>query len=189
VNHGVYSWVPPTAREAILRIAARNLKQDGIAYVSYNVFPGWQMRGMIRDLMLFHVGHVGPPDIRIAMARGALDAIAKVANPGTLYGAKLREEAKELATQTDGYILGEFLAPDNAPCYFRDFMAAAERQGLVYLCETAIQMCLPETHGTEVAKLVREMSADRLLLMERHRDQRTAAHLDGSHTRAILGER
>jgi SAM-dependent methyltransferase/methyltransferase-like protein len=170
ICHGVYSWVPPAARESILRIAARNLKPDGISYVSYNVFPGWQMRGIIRDLMLFHAGHLGSPHIRIAMARGVLDTVAKMANPGTSYGARLREEAKELATQTDAYILGEFLAPDNAPCYFRDFIAAAERQGLVYLCDTAIEMCLPETHGAEVAKLVREMSGDRLLLMEQYID-------------------
>ena len=161
ICHGVYSWVPPAAREAILRIAARNLKRDGIAYISYNVFPGWQMRGIIRDLMLFHAGHLGPPDIRIAMARGVLDTVAKMANPGTSYGARLREEARALAMQTDAYILGEFLAPDNAPCYFRDFTAAAERQGLVYLCDSAIEMCLPETHGAEVAKLLREMSGDR----------------------------
>jgi SAM-dependent methyltransferase/methyltransferase-like protein len=170
IAHGLYSWVPPAARDAILRIAARNLKPDGISYVSYNVFPGWQMRGIIRDLMLFHAGREGPPDRRIAMARWVLDNVAKIANPGTPYGAKLQEEAKGLAAQNDAYILSEFLVPDNAPCYFRDFVAAAEREGLVYLCESEVEMCLPENHGPEVAKLVREMSAGQLMLMEQYID-------------------
>ncbi len=170
ICHGTYSWVPPAAREAILRIAARNLQPDGIAYVSYNVFPGWQMRGIIRDLMLFHAGHDGPPDRRIAMGRWVLDNVAKSANAATPYGATLREEAKGLAAQGDAYILSEFLVPDNAPCYFRDFVAAAEREGLVFLCESDIEMGLPENHGAEVAKLVREMSAGQLVLMEQYID-------------------
>lgn len=170
IAHGIYSWVPPAARAAILRIAARNLKPEGISYVSYNVFPGWQMRGIIRDLMLFHAGHDGPPDRRIAMGRWVLDNVAKMANPGTPYGAKLQEEAKGLATHSDAYILSEFLVPDNAPCYFRDFIAAAEREGLVYLCESDIEMCLPENHGPAVAKLVREMSVGHLMLMEQYID-------------------
>jgi SAM-dependent methyltransferase len=170
IAHGIYSWVPPAAREAILRIAARNLKPDGISYVSYNVFPGWQMRGIIRDLMLFHAGHEGPPDRRIAMGRWVLDNVAKMTNPGTPYGAMLRDEAKGMAAQNDAYILSEFLVADNAPCYFRDFVAAAEREGLVYLCESDIEMCLPENHGPEVAKLVREMSVGHLMLMEQYID-------------------
>ncbi len=170
IAHGIYSWVPPAAREAILRIAARNLKPEGISYVSYNVFPGWQMRGIIRDLMLFHAGRDGPPARRVAMARWVLDNVAKMLNPGTPYGAKLHEEAKLLAAQNDAYILSEFLVPDNAPCYFRDFVAAAEREELVYLCESDIEMCLPENHGAEIAKLVRDMSVGQLLLMEQYID-------------------
>jgi methyltransferase-like protein len=153
-----------------LRIAARSLKPEGISYVSYNVFPGWQMRNIIRDLMLFHAGLDGPPDRRIAMGRWVLDNVAKMVNPGTPYGAKLREEAQGLAGQVDAYILSEFLVTDNAPCYFRDFMAAAEQPGLVFVCESDIEMCLPESHGPEVAKLVREMSAGHLLLMEQYID-------------------
>jgi methyltransferase-like protein len=104
------------------------------------------------------------------MGRWVLDNVAKMVNPGTPYGAKLREEAQGLAGQVDAYILSEFLVTDNAPCYFRDFMTAAEQQGLVFVCESDIEMCLPENHGPEVAKLVREMSAGHLMLMEQYID-------------------
>ncbi|MGH8430394.1 MAG: methyltransferase, partial [Solimonas sp.] len=53
VCHGVYSWVPPEVRDAILRIAAEHLAHNGVAYVSYNVFPGWHLRGVIRDMMVY----------------------------------------------------------------------------------------------------------------------------------------
>ena len=29
---------------------------NGVAYVSYNTYPGWHMRGMIRDMMRYHAG-------------------------------------------------------------------------------------------------------------------------------------
>ena len=54
--HGVYSWVSPEAQEKILSICSKNLKPMGVAYVSYNVYPGWHMFGMIRDMMIYHAG-------------------------------------------------------------------------------------------------------------------------------------
>src|SRR5262245_19896617 len=41
ICHGVYSWVPQSVREAILRVCAERLSDNGIAIVSYNVLPGW----------------------------------------------------------------------------------------------------------------------------------------------------
>jgi SAM-dependent methyltransferase/methyltransferase-like protein len=170
VCHGVYSWVPPNVREAILEIASAKLAPNGIAYVSYNVFPGWHMRGIVRDLMLFHAGDQGPPQDRIAKARWVLDNVAKITNAGSPYGAKLREEVEGLAKVQDSYILGEFLAADNAPCYFRDFNAAAEKHGLAFLCESDIESCLPENYGPEVANLIRTMSANQLVPLEQYID-------------------
>ena len=44
ICHGVFSWVEPQVQDAILRIAADNLVENGIAYISYNTYPGWHMR-------------------------------------------------------------------------------------------------------------------------------------------------
>src|SRR5262249_7938955 len=47
--HGVYSWVPEQVQDQILTICTRNLAPDGVTYVSYNTYPGWHMRGMVRE--------------------------------------------------------------------------------------------------------------------------------------------
>lgn len=39
--HGVYSWVSPDTRAAIVEFLRRYLKPGGIAYISYNSLPGW----------------------------------------------------------------------------------------------------------------------------------------------------
>src|SRR3954454_14195896 len=54
ICHGVFSWVPAEARDKILAIFAANLAPDGIAYLSYNTYPGWHLRGMVRDMLRYH---------------------------------------------------------------------------------------------------------------------------------------
>ena len=49
ISHGVYSWVPTAVQHRMLQICRDCLAPNGIAYVSYNTYPGWHMRGMIRD--------------------------------------------------------------------------------------------------------------------------------------------
>lgn len=44
VCHGVYSWVPDQVRDKILAICSENLAPSGVAYVSYNTYPGWHER-------------------------------------------------------------------------------------------------------------------------------------------------
>ena len=52
--HGVYSWVPEATRAAILRLCRDGLTNYGVAYISYNTYPGWRLRQVVREAMLFH---------------------------------------------------------------------------------------------------------------------------------------
>jgi methyltransferase-like protein len=170
VSHGVYSWVPAPVRDAMLRICSENLAPNGVAYVSYNVYPGWHMRGVIRDMMVYHAGLGGDPKTRVSKARWVVDNISESSRGGTPYGEMLRAEAKDLALSDDHYILGEFLVPDNAPCYFRDFAASAEAHGLVYLCESELHQCIPENMNADVGAMIRVMSGDKLIPLEQYMD-------------------
>jgi cyclopropane fatty-acyl-phospholipid synthase-like methyltransferase len=57
ICHGVYSWVADDVQEKILSIAKENLAENGIAYVSYNTYPGWHMREMIRQWIFCVTAH------------------------------------------------------------------------------------------------------------------------------------
>ena len=59
--HGVFSWVPPEAQQCILQICQARLSTNGVAYISYNAYPGWFARGMIRQMMLPYVSQL--PDM------------------------------------------------------------------------------------------------------------------------------
>ena len=55
ICHGVFSWVPEFVREKILEISNKNLIENGIAYISYNTLPGWNMVRTIREMMAYHL--------------------------------------------------------------------------------------------------------------------------------------
>ena len=40
IAHGIYSWVPQEVRDAILRVIRNSLNPNGLAYISYNTYPG-----------------------------------------------------------------------------------------------------------------------------------------------------
>jgi methyltransferase-like protein/cyclopropane fatty-acyl-phospholipid synthase-like methyltransferase len=134
--HGVYSWVPPAVRERILSLCASLLNPQGVAYVSYNTYPGWHLRGLVREMMLFHAGHLPDPLKRVQQARAILNFLCESADiPDSAYGRLLRDEANLLKKTSDAYILHEHLEANNLPVYFYEFAAQAAAHGLQYLSE------------------------------------------------------
>jgi len=170
ICNGVFSWVPPATREAILRLCRQTLSPNGVATVSYNAFPGWHLRMVIRDLCLQYAGTEGSPRQRVARARAALEQIAASADTAEPYGLLLRTEAQRLKGVPASYILGEFLAPDNAPCTVTDFVAQAGGYGLDYLCELDICAGVPQALAPAMRRrLMEPAGADRMAL-EQHID-------------------
>ncbi|MEX2119694.1 MAG: class I SAM-dependent methyltransferase [Pirellulales bacterium] len=136
ICHGVYSWVPAAVQDRILSICAENLAPNGVAYVSYNTYPGWHVRGMIREMMCYAIDRRAGPLEQVRQAREFLDfLIASVHDAKSLYSLLLQEEAMLLRTQTDSYLLHEHLEESNEPLYFYQFVERATARGLQYLAE------------------------------------------------------
>src|SRR4029077_17418480 len=79
ICHGVYSWVPPEVQDRILAICGERLSENGIAYVSYNTYPGWYVRSGIRQMMLFHIRNLKDPQQRVQQARALLAFLSRSA--------------------------------------------------------------------------------------------------------------
>ncbi|HTE46787.1 MAG TPA: class I SAM-dependent methyltransferase [Gemmatimonadaceae bacterium] len=136
ICHGVYSWVPPNIQEAILEVCSTRLAPHGIAYVSYNTYPGWRRREMLRDMLLFHDDHALSPAARVARAREFANFL-RAADPSddSVHARMLRDEVDQLQKQTDHHIFHEQLEPYNNPVYFGEFARRAAAHGLRYLAE------------------------------------------------------
>ena len=137
ICHGVYSWVPAEVREKILEIAARNLAPQGVAFVSYNCFPGWHLAGVIRDMMIYHTGRFPEAAKRIEQARAFLDYLAMgTLDPDSSYARLLKEEAELLRRTPKNYVFHEHLEVVNQPFYFHQFADRVAAHGLQYIWES-----------------------------------------------------
>lgn len=155
IAHGLYSWVPPPVRTALLRLIRHHLSPHGVAYVSFNALPGWRMRGMLRDMLLYHVQEEQEPDQRLAAAREFLPFLGQcIEGLDALSASYLRRELAHLERAPDSYLYHEYLAAVNDPVLFADFAAAAREQELDWLCNTELQYQIPGAQGERVEALV-----------------------------------
>lgn len=145
IAHGLYSWVPPAVRDGIMALCQRLLAPRGIAYISYNTFPGWYLRKPIRDLMLFHgreqEGTVG----KARLARSFTQQLREAAEEGGVFWEMLRRAVPSpVAGDEDGDVglspyVHDLLGGVNDPVYFTAFLAHAEGFGLQYLSDANFQ--------------------------------------------------
>ena len=151
ICHGVFSWVPPEVRDAIFRICRTNLAPEGIAYVSYNVYPGWKASDVIRDAMMLNSFGAETPQEKLARAKDMLTLIESGLWENNPLQSALQHTAQKLRGQSDHYLLHEYLEAVNTPCYFLEFAAAAQQAGLAYLSDAEPQLSFPSTYGSKVA--------------------------------------
>ena len=133
VCHGVFAWVPHDIQQKILQICSENLAENGVAQISYNTYPGWHFRGMVRDMLLYHSSGLEDPAVRTAAARALLEFLAHASGEQSPYGRILNEECQLLARLPDYYIFHEHLESTNQPMYFHEFARRAADFGLQYL--------------------------------------------------------
>lgn len=155
ICHGVYSWVPRPVQDRILEVGRHHLARNGVFFVSYNTYPGWHLRGVVRDMMVYHVRAITDPATKIAQARALLDFLIDAAAPiGSAYLHLLRDEAAVLRPRDDSYLYHEHLEDVNDPLYFYQFMDRVEQAGLQYLGDTDVSSMLPTELSDDAASLL-----------------------------------
>ena len=167
--HGVFSWVDADVQDKILAIARDNLADDGVAYVSYNTYPGWHLRDMVRHMMRYHASQFAEPDEQVQQARALLAFLASASRQSDAYGQMLRGEAVRLGGAPDAYLYHEHLERTNTPLYFHEFIARAARFDLQYLSEAVVSDMLTTHLGPEVSETLERISPD-ILHLEQYLD-------------------
>jgi methyltransferase-like protein/trans-aconitate methyltransferase len=153
--HGLYSWIPADVRDRLLAVCRERLAPEGVAFVSYNVYPGRYPRQMIREILLYHTRALLDPAERIAEARRLLEQLDY-------------PEARSLMEQGDDTLFHDDLAPVNDPVWFREFAAHAQRHGLQYLGEAdshkTFDRAMAQAEGEGTDLIEREQYVDFLKL-------------------------
>jgi len=158
ICHGVFSWVADEVQEKILSVASANLAPRGVAYVSYNTYPGWHLREMIRNMMHYHIGQFTDTARRIRQARALIDFLADSVSTDTYYGQMLQSELQLVQSVKDWYLFHDHLEEVNAPLYFHEFISRAANHHLQYLGEADFSAMLNSGFPKEVAETLNRIS-------------------------------
>jgi SAM-dependent methyltransferase len=130
IVHGLFSWVPEPVQEAVLALLARSLTPNGVAYVSYNLLPGWHLRAPIRDLLR----RADRPELaaaeRVARARALLSRLEKAE-----LHPHLAAEVARMQERDDPALFHDEMNAENAPLSFEAFLARAAAHGLDFVSE------------------------------------------------------
>ncbi len=170
IAHGVFSWVPEAVQDALLSLCGKQLSDDGVAYISYNVYPGWKMREVIREMMLFHAGGLSDPQTKLQQGRAILDYARKINSNDSAFGKLLAQEAELAMKANDYYLFHDHLEENNHPCYFKDFVARADQHGVAYLGEASLVDMAPQRFGGDIAQTLAMLSKGNIIATEQYMD-------------------
>jgi methyltransferase-like protein/SAM-dependent methyltransferase len=177
IAHGVFSWVPLDVRDQLLTVCNQNLAPNGVAFISYNVYPGWHMLANIRDMMLYHTRNIDDPIERVAKARGVLKFLSESVPSAdhvrshllNAYSKFLQNEMARIGPRADSFLLHDELEEINNPLYFHEFVTLAEAHGLQYVTEVDFRGALPNFWPPEVVQALTQMATN-VVEMEQYLD-------------------
>ncbi len=171
ISHGVYSWVPPAVQARMLEIVQRSLAPNGVAYISYNTYPGWHIRGVVRDMMFYRGMQFADPQAGLAQAKAMVEFVAQSSKGSdTPYQRLLQSELKHLGKMEDYYLQHEHLEEHNQPLYFHEFARRLGVNGLQYLGDADFSTMVSSNFSSEVAKTLQELGAHDIVQMEQYMD-------------------
>jgi methyltransferase-like protein/SAM-dependent methyltransferase len=170
IAHGVYSWVPPDVQEALLSAFRRLLAPEGVAYMSYNVYPGWKSKEVLRDAMQLASGGSATPDDKIREARGMVDFLEEVVPDDGVLARVLAEFRAHSEGFGDTYLLHDELETFNSPCYFYEMLARARAHGLAFLAEARPEAMFPGNYGPKVEEHLVQKCGGVQVLVEQYID-------------------
>ena len=170
IAHGVYSWVPSAVRERVLAICQEMLTPQGVAYVSYNAYPGSHFRDLARGMMRFHASAFDSVEDKLGQARGLLKFLSESRIKPDYYMEAIRGEYQRVAKYADEAFFHDDLNDFNQPFYLHEFITDAKRHGLQFVGEAASNHLNLEKLTPQTAQKLAELEAGDPVAYEQFKD-------------------
>ena len=187
IAHGVYSWVDDDVKDALLRLIDEHLAEDGIAYVSYNTYPGWHTMEEVRQLMMFSNRDKAQFNHKEKVLHGK--TIGSIVGSQILKYDNLKERnskflgALRSVMQKDEYYVGhDHLEPNNDPVYFYQFNDHLADHNLAYLCDADLTLSMVRSFDVDIADTLDKLAPNDHVNQEQYLD----FMLDTTFRKAII---
>lgn len=175
IAHGVYSWVDDGVKEALLRLIDEHLAEDGIAYISYNTYPGWHTMEEVRQLMMFSNRDKAQFNHKEKVLHGK--TIGSIVGSQILKYDNLKERnskflgALRSVMQKDEYYVGhDHLEPNNDPVYFYQFNDHLGAHNLAYLCDADLTLSMVRSFDADIADTLDKLALNDHVAQEQYLD-------------------
>lgn len=175
IAHGVYSWVDDGVKDALLRLIDEHLAEDGIAYISYNTYPGWHTMDEVRQLMMFSNRDKAQFNHKEKVLHGK--TIGSIVGSQILKYDNLKERnskflgALRSVMQKDEYYVGhDHLEPNNDPVYFYQFNDHLEAHNLAYLCDADLTLSMVRSFDADIADTLDKLALNDHVAQEQYLD-------------------
>lgn len=175
IAHGFYSWISDEMKDKLLNIISNHLSDNGIAYVSYNTYPGWHTMEEVRHLMLF--ANRGHDELthKEKVLRGK--TVGSLVGSQILNYDNLKERnskflgALRSVMQKDDYYVGhDHLEPHNDPCYFYQFNDHLKAHNLTYVCDADLTLSMVRTYDESIADKLEKLAPNSQADQEQYLD-------------------
>lgn len=154
--HGVFSWVPDDARDAMLALCAGRLSPNGLLYLNYNAHPGWTVRGLVRDFLLQQTAGVENLEERAQLCRKiSADVISPLKEGEHAFTRLMANEFRLVVDQHPAYIAHEYLTPVNRAYWREEFFAVLREAGFAHIADADFN-CISNRITAEVAGLMKQ---------------------------------
>lgn len=175
IAHGVYSWVDDGVKDALLRLIDEHLAEDGLAYVSYNTYPGWHTMEEVRQLMMFSNRDKAQFNHKEKVLHGK--TIGSIVGSQILKYDNLKERnskflgALRSVMQKDEYYVGhDHLEPNNDPVYFYQFNDHLGAHNLAYLCDADLTLSMVRSFDADIADTLDKLALNDHVAQEQYLD-------------------
>ena len=175
IAHGVYSWVDDGVKDALLRLIDEHLGEDGIAYISYNTYPGWHTMDEVRQLMMFSNRDKTQFNHKEKVLHGK--TIGSIVGSQILKYDNLKERnskflgALRSVMQKDEYYVGhDHLEPKNDPVYFYQFNDHLAAHNLAYLCDADLTLSMVRSFDADIADTLDKLALNDHVAQEQYLD-------------------
>ncbi|HEX3437508.1 MAG TPA: class I SAM-dependent methyltransferase [Pseudacidobacterium sp.] len=166
IAHGLYAWIPDRARDGLLARCKRNLAPNGVAFISYNAFPGGHIRHMLRDMMLFRAKDIESPDVRVNESVDLLQLVAQMRPENDPYRLVVEDQLKRLRKGRAHAIFHDDLTPAYRPVHFAEFVNHAQCHGLQFLSEAVLPTPQDPCFNPEFQQSIKNIAGDDLIAQE-----------------------
>ena len=120
---------------AILATIGRHLAPDGVAFISYNAFPGCRSRQTIRDFLRFATGGLADPQQRVEVALAALRSQVERWSGDDPMARSLVDAARKNIEGDPSVLFHDEMGDVWEPQFLTQIVAAAGGHGLAYLAD------------------------------------------------------